>query len=363
MRTSSTLQESKRSQRNTEAGYESYFSKLETSFKDSMQIIVNDPIMECFKENKESQLFMFERIKEVITQSLQEAQDEYNKEAMNRLDDMKNFTSALKQEIKQLTLKNKSLKEKLKIQASQEKCNVSLDQAKSLQIENAKLENQFEEVKKELKDSKIKLADSENLLNWKEDVIKNLEDTIIKLEKSGNDSRNELHNLTIKLTEISNQEEKYRNMYLELKSEMKNTKISDNCQECEKTNSELKKAFREVEQLKKVNAELERIKQHDFRSTLKRKEELEKELKERESSFSQKDQKIEDLEFVVKQLEQTVATFKKELTESTKRVREERKYRHGVEISMIELKDSFSELTLETKTIKDENQKSKQEVR
>lgn len=364
MRSSRTYKEQDKSPE--KSVYEEYFSKLEGSFRESIQIIVNDPIMECFKENKESQMFMFERIKEVVTQSLQEAQDDYNKEALQRLDDMRDFTSSLREEIKQVSISNKNLKEKLKKKSQGRNSNQGSLEVKSLQIENEKLENNMQEIRKELKDAQIKVRDSENLLNWKEDVVKKLEDTIMQLESENNSARAEMQNLSSKLKETMDQETKYRNLYLDLKSNQggqMSSRTNDKCVNCERLYSQLKKMKREKNQLEKMNSELERVKQHDLKSTQNRNDELEKELNDKDKMFFQKDQKIEDLEFTVKQLEQTVATFKRELTESTKRVREERKYRHSVEISMIELKDSFSELTLEAKSVRDENQKSRQEVK
>lgn len=352
------------SQETTSAEYETYFSKLEGSFKDSMNIIVNDPIMECFRENKESQLFMFERIKEVITQSLQEAQDEYNREALQRIDDMRSFTSSLKEEIRQLNSVNKSLKEKLKKKSGNKE--QELEQGKSLMIEKVKLETEMEEIKSNFESLRSKLSDAESLLNWKEDVIKKLEDSIDHLQKNEKDQLRKIEELNLELKKAFKNETDLKS---ELEAEREKNQIRRNeveeirhCKECDSYSQRLRMQNRELQELRLAKEDLEKIKNHDFKNISQNCQSLEKALEDKNKILATKDQKIEDLEFTVKQLEQTISSFKYELTESTKRVREERKHRHSIEINMIELKDSFSELSLEIKGVRDENQKSKQEV-
>lgn len=347
----------------TEKFYEKYVERLESSFKDSIKILTNDPIMECFKENKESQMFMFDRIKEVIDQSIQIAQDEFNKEALQRLDDMKNFSHSLKDEIKQLHLLNRNLKEKLKKNIfSENQKNGRGEQFNTLQIDKIKMQNMLEETRKEFESMKAKYDDSKNLLKWKDNVIRKLEDRVNDLEKGSNESKHNIENLNFELKEAKNQERKFRSLYNELKATYTREE-SKICVACEKSNLNIVNERKEIERLKKLNAKLTNSKSNDYKITLNENEDLKKFLKEKERILKDKNQKIEDLEYSIKQLEHSLATFKKELTESTKRVREERKYRHSVEIKMIELKDSFSELSLEVKSVRDEGQKSKQEVK
>jgi len=64
---------------------------------------VQDPIMECFRENLESRQFMFDRMKEIIYENMQQANDEYVKEILERMDHLNIFTKSLKDEVITLT--------------------------------------------------------------------------------------------------------------------------------------------------------------------------------------------------------------------------------------------------------------------
>ena len=82
---------------------------LEQTFQKSIQIIIDDPIMECFRENIESRQFMFDRMKEIIRENMTQANDDYVKEILERMDHMNIFTKSLKDEVIALTNLNQQV--------------------------------------------------------------------------------------------------------------------------------------------------------------------------------------------------------------------------------------------------------------
>jgi hypothetical protein len=78
-----------------------YLSTLESSFNSAIRELVEDPLMQCFQENSESQEFMFERIKEIVSDSMNKAKDTQVEECV--------------QKISALAIKNKGLSNDLKL--------------------------------------------------------------------------------------------------------------------------------------------------------------------------------------------------------------------------------------------------------
>ena len=65
--------------------------------------------MECFRENLESRQFMFDRMKEIINENMQSANDDYVREILERMDHLNIFTKSLKDEVISLTSMNQKL--------------------------------------------------------------------------------------------------------------------------------------------------------------------------------------------------------------------------------------------------------------
>jgi hypothetical protein len=101
--------------KSTDTYQQDRLNQLETTFKDSIQVIINDPIMECFRENTESRQFMFDRMKEIISENMTQANDSYVKEMLERMDHMNIFTKSLKDEIISLTNQNQKLAQEIDI--------------------------------------------------------------------------------------------------------------------------------------------------------------------------------------------------------------------------------------------------------
>lgn len=52
---------------------DTYIADLQSVFRDAVQLLLNDPLMHCFKNSAESQAFMLDRIDEVIKSTVTSA--------------------------------------------------------------------------------------------------------------------------------------------------------------------------------------------------------------------------------------------------------------------------------------------------
>ena len=56
-------------------GYEQVIRVIESSFFTAADRIISDPLMDCFKDTKESQCFMFDRMREIFKECINKAGD------------------------------------------------------------------------------------------------------------------------------------------------------------------------------------------------------------------------------------------------------------------------------------------------
>ena len=354
---------------------ESRYQKLEQTFKEAIQQIIEDPIMDCFRENKESQGFMFDRMKEIISENMQQANDKYVKEVLTRMEDMNRFSNSLKEEIKHLNEKNSSLQRQH--EQMQQNFKTDLDASvKDLTDEIKELNqlmNQYRNEKDKLQADLGKAMDRsvglEQELRSKEEKIRYLSeeldnaDSIIKRLKASEKKVEGFEDLQDQLlskdkeidrlkAKLGGWEKHNRKADIEFKELQDEFERRLGKLESEKRNLEMQLSTADVQIKEGEHAE-------EYKTKML---ELETKIKNTKIEMDEKDQKIEENEFTLEQLEQTIKNVKTDLKDMTKKMSEERRCKHEIEIKMIDLKDKYSEVMLKKTEVLDDFEKAVQEL-
>ena len=357
---------------------------LERAFKEAADIIINDPLMQVFKEKKETQMFMFERIQEIINEGMREANDKYVKEVLLRMEDMNKYNNRLKKELMKVRDGSRDLQIRLQKRQGEYKEHYK-SKTKDLEQQIKKLQDlievgQTENQKLAEKLSSVKIRNQEILqaAAEKEKGEEAAVNTIKQLEASLENARRET------------EETAYHKKLAEEDAEELVSKLEARGQEINQLVERMKGMEKEGARLEKVRDEMIGEYTKKIRMLEGKIDELQQDkqaLNERVNDNSEfESQKVliknlgaevrgikddlidmqrlkDDLEFSNGQLTQTIQKLKEELSECTSKLSEERKEKHDLEIRVIELSDGNSELNLRNVDLNDQYLSVSQEVK
>ena len=356
---------------------------LEVCFQNSIQVIIQDPIMECFRQNTESRQFMFDRMKEIINESMSQANDEYIKEILERMDHMNIFSKSLKDEVINLTSLNQKMSQEFETakQRSLEQANLDLEKQK-LKVEDLKSKMKKESIEKyeliqNIEQFQQKLALLEGNIKENEELSGTQDNVIDSLKQKIESKEFEVQELIDKNNFLIQKADKFEKQMQEKEIFLDNSKktIEQNYQMLKQSNvdkdiqlQDLKSQINlfiqekellqsQIQSLKKKNAGLSDNSR--FKRVISEQEEqiksLKKELKKNSSSN-------DDIEFINSQLQKTITNLKSELQELSKKMGEERRTKHQMEIKIIETKDQLSKIFLKNRCLEDDYEKAAQEL-
>lgn len=357
---------------------------LESAFMEATEIIINDPLMEVFKQKQETQQFMFERIQEIINEGMREANDKYVKEVIVKLEEMNNYNEGLKREMAKLRKKNfdlqggsEQLQERLRMEFKIKSKEMMMElkklknEGKNFIRENEKNGKRRQELEREVEGLVLALEEKEKQEMVAVSTIKELEKELEALgrrlmekEKKVQKMEQEMKTGAEELDFDRNKKNALLEKVKELEKEVGNAEFVRVELACE-FERKIKNQEIEIEGLKKANGDImEKMKDNTLLESLKKKtKELEESLKKEKTSLNRTRSCLEDSEFHNTQLTKTIENLKGEISEITHKLSEERRSKHSLEIKMIEIKDKNSEYNLHNNNLKDELNNLKQEVK
>lgn len=363
---------------------------LEQAFQDAASQIINDPLMQIFKEKEETQSFMFERMQEIIDEGIREANDKYVKEVVVKMDEMNRYNYKMKDEVESLRRTNYEL-QKLYEEAKTSRNydsndSVMVEKNKQLKInhemitvlrsENEKLEARIGKMESEIQnkqdsdmDHYHQIEELHNKVN--ELMIENQSLSEMLDEAKENTEETNIDPLLSKIQNLERKLEVQTNAILGMNDKCKKLekdKIKLNF-EIEENRQEHERKVEELEQhnciLSSTNDEIRKKLQDTSKTVLINPltKELQDEVQVLKSKVVVSESKLEDCQFFNEQLQQTSETLKNEIKDLTAKLSEERKLKHDLEIEVIEVKDINSELTLNNSNLNEELTSLRTEVR
>jgi chromosome segregation ATPase len=332
--------------------------------------------MACFKENKESQIFMLDRINETVEMAVKLSNDEYIQNILKQTNEMYKFINTLKNEVKTLAQSNGELKGKLdgvqtnfELQLNERAMSMGKEmeemkkELESVMQSRAQLEEEVQVSKRELMTVEKEMKNQEMNETQRNLEIERLRKQLIEFESCGKREGEELVSLRVKFEGKEKEVEGLGMKVGQLEKEVRRLGFEKKEMESEFRRKE--KAFEEEK--KQIAEKVENIQnnykvQTDNSVFKNRISELEGDKDRLRAELQQKNMKIDDHEFMITQLESTIDNFKSELSEMTKKMSDERRSKHESEIMMIELKDKHSEMMLKKTALQDDFEKTTQEV-
>lgn len=343
---------------------------ISQAFNEAADRIVKDPLMQCFQENKESRLFMFERMKEIFMECTTFAREILEQQHQIQGQTKQESVEVYKNEIRSLANNNRLLKEKLGQYIQGKASSPSrLDGSPS----QNKLCQQISNLKSHLGSQQDMLSETESVNQQLNKVIKGLNSKINKLEGELQAVRN-TQMLSIKVNDtqqigISNQDDIQQQQQYKNDQQLQQEKYTSN--QSNKTIKELENKLKKANfQIQEMNDEFSRKMDSEINSSnLKDKkiEELTTLLSKQDkgeglnarirqlqnNSIQSKKQlsklklQVEEAEFLKEQMQESVINLKVEINEISTKLTEERKKKHDLDISLITLKDQYNELNVQ----------------
>lgn len=353
---------------------------LEQAFMEAADIIINDPLMDVFRQKEETQQFMFERIQEIISEGIREANDRYIKEVLMKMEEVNKANDKLKIENKSMAKSREELRNT--IEDLQSKFNDGVEErVKSLseeiecykstinviQEESLKVETQNKSLIERLKlleEKQASESEVEGVLkaNMEEMELENEElkrilgmrdaelNKMVEKEKEFESVREMNGKLIGKVEEMEaeykKESEMNSNLVFELQGEIK--RLKDGYEMLSGEHEELQNLISGDSQVGKLREEIKFLKIS---------------LKQTSSDLDLASQAKDDLDFEKNQLLKTVEELKKEIKDMTQKLSMERKNKQSLENKLIEMKDGNSELNMINSDMKDELTSTSQEVR
>lgn len=365
--------------KSTESGsslHEKRLKDLEAAFTRATKIIIEDDLMQVFKEKKETQIFMFERIQEIINEGMREANNKFVNQVMIKMSKLSDFNQDLKNENFELKKVNSDLQRKIDEveinmnQSYQEKVTEFSTEVETFQAnfdqvykEKKRLEKHLRNQSNEMEGIVQSLMVKERSENKAMETIKRLEEINMEIRNRLEKKKSEVGYMEAKMDIFEKEKEDILGQLRSTQKELQRVKVEfeDNIVQKER---KIESLDEEINGLKANNEEIKSLvkdgsKVNDFKSRIK---ELEQGQKKYRSDAEELKAKLDDSEFVVKQLKQTVQTLKGDLNDMTTKLSLERKEKHKIEIINIETKDMNSELNLTNSNLAEELQTVKQEV-
>lgn len=374
--------------KNIESGniYENYLSKLSSNFGKSLKELSKDPLMSVFREKEATHEFMFQRLQEVLTECIKQSNNDYLQKLMAQMQKLNDKISTLQQKKRKIldenvNLKNQQESEKrryeelieLKVKSFSDEIESYRDMVNLVEESRKKLEKEVSKLKNELSDIQEESKKSESLavgvIKENTEKIEQLESQIVEKEHqigSLNESI-EAHNSKImeleqmlfeKEAEMMQAQEKLSQMEQDQKqSEELSSQLAA------ELNTKLEESKNELDQMKDKYNQLEGILNQDdkYKEIMTRMSNLEMEISQKSDELDVYALNLEESEFNKGQLEVTVAELKKEMTEMSQKLIEQRQNNHSNDLLVISLKDKSSELTILNSDLTEEITKLKQE--
>ena len=324
---------------NTKA-YEDFLEILTENIGSQLSCLSQDPLMSVFREKPTTQEFMFTRLQEILMDCIKEANNEYSKKLMLKIQDQNNDLSQLKQlkrgldtellEIKNLTESDKRryenlIEEKVKDFSSEiegYKNMVNLVEGRRLELEN------------ELSNLKLKLEEQNNstqdIQKQHTEEISNKNKKIEELQQEISDKMNQFNDLGSRLQQLSQKMKDYdqesrqkdaeKEQLLAKFAEMeKDYQKNENMGRvlAEELNSKIQACQTELKQERDKYYDLEQLMNSDnkFKNVMDKNKSLEEELDFKKDELDVYVLNLEESEFNASQLEVTVANLKNDLTD------------------------------------------------
>lgn len=350
---------------------------LEAAFMQATEKIINDPLMQVFREKEDTHIFMFERIQEIINEGMREANNKYVNQVIIKMKKLSQFNQNLKNENFELKQVNFSLQKQVDeiednmTQSYQEKVTEFSSEVENFQMKFEKVCEEKKQIEKKLRSQTNEIEEIVQNLVEKEreesqaiDTIKRIERENQKLKNKLEKKKSEIGYMEAKMDIFSKEKDDILDQLREREKEFKKRNFES--KEIQNDTERKVRALKEeVEILKQNNEEMKSMIQdntrvEDYKARIKFLEKNESELKD---GINDLRHRFEDADFENTQLKQTIQNLKGELNELTMKLSLERKEKHQLQIANIELKDINSELNLNFSNAEEELKSLKQEVR
>lgn len=375
------------------------------AFNEGIEQIKNDDMIKVMLNSPETKNFAFDRMKEIVDDSLKTWKSSTTKQLEIALNKEKNEKMSLKFEIENLLKNNNELQSKM--------AEESKEHFDALNNEVKELKKRVEELEEEKKEMEIMNCELEEKNKENEERVNFMEQEIERrLEEKSRSSREKINSLEDKITDL--QQYKFKT---ELENTSRNKELSEKdthisvlnkkieevegfLEEAEKENKNL---LSKIEESKKLCLDLEKeMKKIDYernelisvkeRKEKSHKEELEllnKRISEMQNTLQKKNKdkeykehikilekkfqeikensqmsihKLEESEFENTQLKESLAATKKEVLSMSEKLSKIRQQNHHMELSVIESKDKVSELLMQNSGLIEDLSKTQQEV-
>lgn len=367
---------------NQSSSKNSVYEELKSSFKKSIQVLVDDPLMQCFRDNPESQVFMFERIDEIIHDNIQNILQKMNFKDSEKYDELKKMNENLKYDLEELVKYNTELKEDITnlknktlnlnsgrdSQRKAKEIEEELNQAR-VHIEGCyekikQKDSQIEELLELVEKQKVNLKQSENnevkkfesnqslrsLLDEQKESLTNYESELQQNFKLIQDKNNEISNLkqNLKVMEKELRKMKLTRNDLQKDQKRKITELQDEVEMYKKT-------------MKDLNALLDKHSRFDNNESL-RISQLEMEINKLKDLCNEKDSDIEQTRFCLEEVEKMKNSLKEQVKDLTGKLNILEKEKAEMYIKCQGLNQKVSDLKIKDSLLKDEIAKNEKKL-
>jgi myosin protein heavy chain len=352
---------------------------LVEAFQKGISQIMNDSILDCFKKSYESQEFMFDRMKEILTECLKEANNQNCQELESRLESANQKISSLDSQLREAKIAHEQIltfkgdsghfsgSRHSASESRQEDVQRELEYMKE---ENKKLCNRIvsltaNQYKTESDDSMHHLSRNNEYLEEKltlEKMVKSLKHKLAEVQDVNKNLQEVEKTLKLKLESKSRMIEEYKEKVMTLERDQKRVmydkKESEElfdrkCKLLEEENQILHAKFNEM------NNSYEKIgSDSEIRESLKVLETKYGEIKESSKAAGRR---LEEAEFNNEQLRMTITALKAEIINLNEILSGERNGKYQLEIKMIEMRDKESTSRIEAADWKERHAKQTQE--
>lgn len=360
------------------------YEDLKDAFKKAANIVVSDPLMQCFKENPESEVFMFDRIEEIICENVQKVIEHDGSKICSKYEELLKVSEGMKVDLEILANENISLKEEIHSKNNYETV-IESDIEIALKKRIESLENQIEQRNGDFDRMMDKLRS-------KDEQIEQLLDLVEKQKKSLDDSRSgdsERSENFDSIRSLINEQKSSLGIY-EKELEEKDEAIEQK-QECIRN---LKQALMSTEsELRKLNLKRDDIEKNQMRKISDLRDEigmykktikdlntlmdkynsfedksnitiskLELKIKKMSDNLEQKNLQIEQTKFAENETVKLKDKLKEKIKELTNSLNNLQKEKSEVEINSQSLSKTVSELRINQSMIIDDLKKTQKNL-
>ena len=362
-------------------------SLIQNSFRISINDLLRDPLMNCFKENEESHRFMLERIEEILQQSMEMVNDQSVKQYANQVKELQSQNGLLQDRLedsekqrKQLEVKFDNFREGLSMQSGIDFRKEKLDLndiegiRKCLSMNGKQMQGLIDDEGmffKEVDELKQLLNKREEEIKEKESLISEQDQELKTFKKKNQTFQRGIKSAADHIAKLIESNKKKEGEIGELKK-----MLSDKNLEIKRLEYKINKSDQEFDRKSKLLDEEiamynNSMKHLDmiFEKQSRTEEEKDKILKLedqcvkliRKSQIHQKD--LNDSLFVVQQKEKLVGTLKAEILKFSKKLSTERKESNELQKKILKMQDLMAEKRMEYSLTADNYQNIQKEVK